>query len=915
MNEIISLHLTNMTTSLLSTKTFIPSTRQELVARSRLIQRLNEVVHRKLTLISAPAGFGKTTLVGVWINNINQGDQSKYKIGWLSLDENDNDQTRFLTYLIVSINSIEGISPSFGEDILTQLQSPQPPVIDVLLTELVNEITVFSSNVILILDDYHLIEDQSIHDTMSFLLDNLPPQLHIVITTREDPPFSLSRLRARSQLIELRATDLRFTVSETTQFLNDVMGLALGDEEIAALEARTEGWITGLQMAALSMRGRTDTANFIQAFTGSHHFILDYLIEEVLQNQPDHIRNFLLQTSILDRLCGSLCDAVSTQPDGKLTLEKLERDNLFVVPLDDQRQWYRYHHLFADVLQTNLREQQPDQVATLHTRASEWYSKNGLPAEAVHHALATEDFERAADIAELAWPDWKESFYSIAWLGWIRNLPVELVRSRPVLCVNFAWAHLNAGELEAAEARLQDVERWIGRGVAPRNRSEESAIVDENQLQELPITLAAGRAYHAQAVGNLPATVKYAQQVLELLPDSEHPEWGTATALLGLSQWASGEIEAAHDTLANGLAAMKPLDVIIGTFVLAEMKLTLGHIHEAVLTCEHAFRLAAEHGEPMPIGTEDVYSGLAELHREMGDLEAAAQDLARCKELGKKIELPDWQYRYAVAQARLYISLGDLDSALQRLDEAEQVFVRTPLPIIHPIPALKARVWIKQGELEKAASWARQQNLSMGDELSYLHEFEHITLARLLIAQNQAPAAIELLVRLWTAAKNGNRIGSVIEILVLLAIANQTQDNDSAAFSALEQALTIAAPPGLVQVFVDESSAIGSLIYEALSQGIQPKFVKKIIEAVQLDDPKTAKPALGSEWIEPLSNREIEVLQLIAEGLTNQEIAAQLYITLNTVKGHTRNIFAKMGVKNRTKAVAKGKILGILNPE
>ena len=441
-----------MSTSILATKLYIPPPRPKVVLRPRLVERLDEGLHHKLTLISAPAGFGKTTLVSEWVASCERAT------AWLSLDEGDNDLARFLAYLVAALQTIMA---DMGEGVLAVLQSPQPPPIESMLTALLNEITATPDDFILVLDDYHVMDAQPVDHALTFLLEHLPPQMHLVIATREDPQLPLARLRARGQLTELRAADLRFTPSEAAEFLNRVMGLNLSADDIAALETRTEGWITGLQMAALSMQGRSDTASFIQAFTGSHRFVLDYLVEEVLQRQPEHMRSFLLQTAVLDRLNGSLCDAVTGREDGRGMLETLERGNLFVIPLDDRRQWYRYHHLFADVLQTRLMEEWPDQVSALHRRASVWYEQNGLPSDAIRHALAAEDFERAADLIELAGPVVEESSQTATWLGWVRALPDELVRARPVLSVWYAYALLGRGEMEAAEARLTDAERWL----------------------------------------------------------------------------------------------------------------------------------------------------------------------------------------------------------------------------------------------------------------------------------------------------------------------------------------------------------------------------------------------------------------------------------------------------------------------
>ncbi len=418
-------------------------------------------------------------------------------------------------------------------------------------------------------------------------------------------------------------------------------------------------------------------------------------------------------------------------------LEALERDNLFVVPLDDKRQWYRYHHLFADVLQAHLIEQQPNQVAVLHLRASAWYEQQELPSDAIRHALAAEDFARAAGLAELAWPAWSGSYQSIEWLGWLKTLPDNLIRERPVLSVAYAWAYLNSGNLEAAEARLLDAEQVLAPFTDKNDQAGATAtamvVIDQDQFQSLPVSLATARAYHAQAIGDVSSTVKYARRVLELTPERVSKWQGDATALLGLAYWTSGDLESAHRTFSAGLAGMDPLAVIVGTFVLAEIKMTLGQLHRAIRVCERALKLAAEHGDPLPIGTEDVYTGLSELHREQGDLEAAAQDLATSKKLGEEVELPDWQYRWCIAKARLKETRGELDGALDLLDEAARVYVRTPLPEVRPIAALKTRVWIKQGRLTEALAWTRERGLSVQGELSYLQEFEHITLARVFI--------------------------------------------------------------------------------------------------------------------------------------------------------------------------------------
>ena len=916
----------SMPVSILATKLYIPPPRAKIVLRPRLIERLNEGLSsgNKLTLISSSAGFGKTTLVSEWVACCER------PVAWLSLDEGDNDVTRLLTYFVIALQTI---SPNIGAEVLGVLQFPQPPLPESILTTLINEIITIPDNFIFVLDDYHIIDSKPIDNALTFLLEHLPPQMHLVITTREDPQFPLARLRVRGQLTELRAADLRFTPAEAAEFFNQMMGLNLSAENITMLEARTEGWIAGLQLAALSMQGRSDAASFIKSFTGSHHFILDYLVEEVLQRQPEHVRNFLLQTAILDRLSSPLCDAVTGQEDGRGMLEALERGNLFVIPLDDQRQWYRYHHLFAEVLQTHLKELQPDPVSALHQRASIWFEQNDLPADAIRHALAAGDFDRAASLAELAWPDWRWAAQSIiAWLDWVNVLPKELVRARPVLSVAYAQALLNAGKVEAAEARLLDAERWLETIDRPRDPATGMVVVDEEQFQSLPVSLATTRAYHAQAIGDWTGTVMYTRRALDLLPEEDHSMRGTATMLLGLAYWVSGDLEAADLTFSKGLAIRQKaghiLDTIDAAFVLADMKTVLGHLHDAVRTCEYALQLATEHGEPLPQGTEDVYTEISKLHREQGNLDVAAQDLATSKNLGEKVMLPDWQHRWCIAQARLKETLGNLDEALNLLDEAERFFVRTPLPNLQPISAMKVRIWVVQGKLAKAQEWAHEKGLSPDDDLSYLREFEHITLARVLIARYKSDRvadfireAVELLERLLKAAEEGGRLSSVIEILILQALAHQAQGDIMPALAPLERALTLAEPEGYVRIFLDEGKPMAELLGRMKDEGGRRKtYVHKLLAAFVAEEIHPSHLHLAQAQaslilqplVEPLSENELEVLRLLRTELSGPEIARERMVSLSTIRTHTQHIYAKLGVNNRRAAVRRAEELGLL---
>ena len=735
-----------------------------------------------------------------------------------------------------------------------------------------------------------------------FVLEHLPPRMHLIISTREDPQLPLARLRARGQLGELRAADLRFTPSEAAEFLEGVMGLSLSAEDIAALEDRTEGWIAGLQLAALSMRGREDVAGFIRAFAGDNRYVVDYLVEEVLQRQPERVRSFLLQTSILERLSGPLCDAVTGQERSNALLEALERGNLFVVPLDDRRHWFRYHHLFADVLRARLMEEQPDRAPTLHRRASEWYERNGSPTDAIRHALAAEDFERAAGLVELAalvmLGSSQETLYR-----WLMALPDEVVRARPVLSVYYAFALLGRGGFEAVDARLRDAERWLDTSAETSERREapsvDMVVVDEVAFRSLPGTIAVARAYHAGALGDVFCAANHARRALDLLPEDDHLWRGAAASLLGIAYWTSGDLEAAHRSFADGVAHQQMTGhirfQIAGTYILADIRIAQGRLHEAVRTYEQSLQVATEQGEPV-WGTANLYVGLSELHRERGDLEAAKQHLLRSKELGEHVGLPETRYRWYVAMARIKEAQGDLDGALDLLDEAERQYVESPDPDVRPVAALKTRVWVAQGRLAEALGWAREQGLSAHDDLSYLREFEHITLARVLLARYKSDReeryiheAMGLLERLLQAAEEGGRMGSVIEILVLQALAHEAQGDSPTALVPLERALTLAEPEGYVRVFVDEGLPMARLLYEALSQGVESDYIRRLLAAfpVAESEQTASSPMRGSksELVEPLSDASSKYSNSSPKGSRIARSASRLYPRLEYRQG------------------------------
>jgi LuxR family maltose regulon positive regulatory protein len=908
-----------MPTPVLATKLYIPPPRPKVVLRPRLIERLNEGLSasRKLTLISASAGFGKTTLVSEWVAGCDQ------KIAWLSLDEGDNDPACFLTYFIAALQTIMA---NIGEEVLGALQSPQPPSIESILTTLLNEITTLPDNFIFVLDDYHIIDSKPVDNALTFLLEHLPPQMHLVITTREDPQFPLARLRARGQLTELRATDLRLTPTEAAEFLNQAMGLNLSTENIAALETRTEGWIAGLQLAALSMQGHQDAASFIKSFTGSHHFVLDYLIEEVLQQQSESVQAFLLSTSILDRMCGPLCDAVLLESParGQETLEYLEHANLFIVSLDNERRWYRYHHLFSDLLHQRLGK--PKEFAEFHLRASQWHAENGDLGAAFHHAIAAGDFVRAAGVAEAAWQAMEESFQTTAWLGWVKKLPEEIIRVRPVLCTLMGRAFANMGEPDASELRLQDAERCL----------DGSDLANEAQLKPLPAMIALARAYNAQVQGNLVTTVKYAEQAIQLIPENDFYRRAQAIITLEASHWASGNLESAIRAIRDWMESMTLLGnhvfVVASAFGVADLLVGLGRLGEAERAYQDALQLAAQHGPEAEHITAHHHLGLSMIYHQRGDDALAAHHLQRAAELGLQTTLADWLYRWHVAQSQLKEAAGDLETALALLDEAKRVYIQTVVPDLRPIAALKARIHLKQGRPDKVRVWAAERGLSLADEVSYLHEFEHLTLARLEIAN---PLVTALLARLLQAAEAQKRQGSALDILLVQALAHEAQGNRPQALAALKGALSLAEPEGYVRIFVDEGEAMRSLLRLLIadfrlsiekqmssSAHAQLGYTGKLLAAFAPPvNKQSTTPALAagasvknpkSEMVEPLSERELEVLRLVARGLSNREISERLFLAVNTVKGHNQKIFDKLQVQSRTEAVARARELGLL---
>ena len=903
---------------LLETKLYVPRLRHEPVPRPRLSDRLGHAREWKLALISAPAGFGKTTLVSAWLA-ARPGD--KGAAAWLSLDPDDNEPTRFWTYLISAIRTI---ASEVGTSSLSILEERQQAPIETALAMLLNELQAMDCNVVLVLDDYHVIENAEVHRGLTFMLEHLPATVSLVMTTREDPPLPLSRMRARGELLELRAADLRFTPEEAAAYLNEVMRLDLPAGDVVALEGRTEGWIAALQLAALSVQGRADPSGFIAGFAGDDRYIVDYLAEEVLERQAEAVRNFLLQTSILTRLTGSLCDVVTGQSGSGAMLEELDRRNLFLVPLDERRQWYRFHHLFGDVLRARLLDEQAELVKELHQRATEWYEQNGERPEAIRHALEGDNASRAADLIELAIPGTYQARQEATLRRWLEALPDDVVGARPVLSDAYAGSLLSFGKTEGVERRIRDAERWLGLAVGPdgaREVQESMVVVDQEAFRDLPTEIAIHRAGLARLLGDVTGTIAHAQRALEVAREDDDYRRGAAAALLGLAHWTNADLDAAYqqyEEASERFARSGHLPDVVGCAIhLADIRITQARLQEAVQIYQHGLNLATRGGGPALRGAADMHVGLSDICRERNELVAALDHVHAAQELGEENGLPQNPYRSRVVEARIRQVQGDMSGALDLLAEADRLYNTDFAPSVRPVSAWQARAIIGQGRLSEAWAWARRVGISASDELTYEREFEHITLARLLIAsggkdqaEEQIVEALGLLERLLNAADQGGRTGSVIEILMLQALAHHVAGNSSAGLPAIERAIRLAGLEGYIRTFLDEGPPMTALLKLAARQRAAPAHVRRLLTEAGTGPSSTdAHQAL----IEPLSERELEVLRLLGSELDGPEIARELVVSLNTLRTHTRNVYAKLGVNNRRAAVSRASDLGLLS--
>jgi LuxR family transcriptional regulator, maltose regulon positive regulatory protein len=902
------------TDSLVYTKLRPSQARSKLVARPRLTARLEREVGRKLTLISAPAGFGKTSLLNEWFGS---GANGELSAAWVSLDEGDNDPVRFLSYLVAALRRTG--EEGFGEGVLAALRSPEPPQMAAVLGALVNELADLPGEVTVVLDDYHAIDSESVHMIVTFLLEHLPESTHLVISSRVDPPLPLARLRARGQMRELHAAELRFTPEEAAAFLGDVMGLDLSADDVAALEGVTEGWIAALQLAALSMRERKDVSDFIRSFSGGHRDVFDFLAEEVLERQNEQVQAFLLETSVLYSLSGPLCDALTGRSDGQHTLERLERENLLLVPLDDERVWYRYHHLFADFLRGRLERERPERLTPLHLKASGWYEENGLVAEAVRHALSAGDHERAARLIERGTAQTWYSGEVVTLLSWLRALPIEAMRSRPLLLVWYAATLMLAGRLDGVEPILREAEDAIA--AAESQGEEPGPGADGTDPRYLPATAASVRSLYARRSGDPQRAVEHARRALALLPEDNLDPRSFALISLAQAYEAAGELDAAiaafADAGALGRAGGHDYITLSAMASRANLQLARGRLREAGDVLRSALGYAAERGAELLPAVGSVRIGIGELLYEWDDLDAAKRHLTEGVKLAGRTGDVEILMRGHIALSQVRQAQGDAEGALAAAREADRVAQRSGADnAIVDAAVWKARLHLMAGDLASASS-EHERAASVGEVRPGSRALEWICLARLLIARSEPGEALPLLAQLQEMVQTAGR---TIEILALQALALLAKDEKERAVSTLAEALVLAEPEGYVRSFVDEGSKMAEVLSGVLdarqrgrlesSDRIPAHYLRKLLAALERDASGAGMPAAGLP--EPLSEREQEVLALIAAGKTNRQISSELFVSVGTVKTHINNTYRKLDAHSRTQALARARELDLI---
>jgi LuxR family transcriptional regulator, maltose regulon positive regulatory protein len=906
---------------LLATKLHVPRPRPGFLVRPRLLERLSQGTAGALTLVCAPAGFGKTSLLGDWAR------RSRQPVAWLSLDAGDSDPARFWRYVAAAL---DGLRPGVAQRVEALFQGGQPPL-DAVVTVLINQLVTEPEQVVLVLDDYQLVEAPPVHDSLAGLLERLPPQLRLVLASRADPPLPLARLRARGQLVELREDDLRFTHEESAALLGTAVGPGLSEAAVAVLGERTEGWVAGLQLAALSLHGHTDVDAFVAGFSGSHRFVLDYLTAEVLDGQPQELRAFLLETSVLERLSGPLCDAVTGRSDSQQLLEQAERAHLFLVPLDEERGWWRYHQLFADLLHVRLQQEQPDRVAELHRAAATWHEAHELADEAIGHALAAGDATWAARMIER-----QLDARILRWEGatlqrWLAALPPELVGSHPRLSLAKAIIALIRGDLEAIEDPLNAAQR--GAADAADEPFEPSVGRAASMLANLPASIALQRAGLAVLRGDAEQLTAAARQARAELEQGEwmlefFTDWYLAEA-----EWLAGRLAEAEAALASNIARWRaashrvPATAALGYHGLGLVQRDRGRLEAALATYREALAVAAERDGDAPQMTGIAQVGMAAVLYARDELNAALERVTEGIPLCRQLVYTPPLVNGLVTLAWIRQARGDGAGALDAIGQAERVQLSPVIVgLINPVPAERARLALAQGDVDAAARWAQASGLTATDELSYPREREYLVLARVLLAQQAPERALGLLERLGAQAVAQGRTGGVIEVRALQALARSACGDQAGALGALTEALALAVPEGYLRVFVDEGPPMAALLRQLLAGRRQERpaaaaaprdHLARLVDAFEQAGLPVRLPVrhggvVVAGLVEPLTERELEVLGLLAAGTPNRAIAKQLVVSLDTVKRHISHLFGKLGVANRTQAVARARELGLL---
>jgi LuxR family maltose regulon positive regulatory protein len=889
-----------VSTALLTTKLYFPPTRPSLVPRPQLVERLQVGLQGPLTLISAPAGAGKTTVLSQW----RLGIGSEVPTAWLSLDSADNDPTRFLQYLSAALDTLD---PGLEEEVRPLLQSAEPPNGEAILTLLINRLSALEEDAVLALDDLHLIENPVIHTALTFLLEHLPARLHLVLLSRADPPLPLARLRARGQLVELRLADLRFSVEECAQFLNKVMNLDLTGEQVVALEKRTEGWIAGLQLAALSMRGREDVDGFVSAFTGSNHYIVDYLVEEVLKRQPEPLRHFLLKTSILDRLTGPLCDALTGEDNGEAVLEGLDHANLFIIPLDDEQRWFRYHHLFSELLHNRLLPMYPDMVAELHIKASAWFESNGYQDEAIHHALQAKDFERAS---RLVCCDSLNVIYSssLSTLNqWLGAFPEAFLRTNPFLCIIKSHLLYMADRREEIDPYILSAEEALTSAITSGKMAR-----DSKEYWFLTADMYSFKALSARRKNDLESAFELAQKAAQVAPVGSRSRV-FALGMLYTIHEVRGDfnraIEICREVIACARTADYPSMAMSTTQELASLLRLQGKLHQAAQVLREALDYAKAHGQAHLFYAGMLHLGLADTLYEWNILEEmeseAETGLALCRQGGKSILVAFG----LETQAKLRHAQGNLSGALDSLAELDRDYPNFQ----GSSTTLRQRWQAEQGDLTGLVEWVNQVNLNVEEKIALGRLFQLAQAARMLYALDRCEEALQVLEKIIPYTQKEEDWDIVLRMLVLQTAVWAKRKNDSTALDCLEKALELAEPEGYVRVFLERGQPLLRLLLLFQERRGSSEFVSRLLAAFEGSrKPKPIPTPAAQVLVEPLSDRELEVLKLLAQGCPDKKIAETLVIARETVHKHLKNIYGKLGVHSRTEAIARARELNLL---